>query len=403
MRRFPILLTYFIDSFGLAIVFPVFTPLVLSDALTFFQAPIPSADKPLVIGFLVAAFPLFQFFGAPFLGALSDRIGRRKVFIVSIAGTTLGYVISALSIMINETSLLFIGRAWCGFFAGNLTLCLASLADLSKKEKSRVDNFSLLATISGLSFLFAIPAGGALVQASPSAPFWLTGLLSLVNLIVMIRLFKETYILPLMTLTTPIISLQAPLQGVFNLYSAFKSPILRFLYFAYFFFMLSWVTNMQFSPMILLEEFGFSVNALTLFFLAFGVIWSGSNFLINRILSSRYAPHTTALHALQLAAVALFSLLLAATAPVFTTLYIFYILFAALSWTNILVTLSLNASKEMQGRILGINQSVGAVAAIIGPSTAGLIATTSPHLILLLTSVSCFLSSLCLKKSSKLM
>ncbi len=403
MRRFPILLTYFIDSFGLAIVFPVFTPLVLSGRLNFFHSPIPHADKPLVIGFLIAAFPLFQFFGAPFLGALSDRIGRRKVFIASIAGTTIGYIISAISILLDETSLLFLGRAWCGFFAGNLTLCLASLADLSKKETARRANFSLLATISGLSFLFAIPAGGALVQASPSAPFWLTGFLSLINLFIMIKLFKETYILPLMTMTTPIITLQAPIQGVFNLFSALKSNILRFVYLAYFFFMFAWVTSMQFAPMILMQEFDFSINALTIFFLAFGIIWSASNFFINRLLLHRYTPHKAAFYSLLLSAIALLTLFFAGTAPVFTTLYIFYILFAALCWTNILVTLSLHASKERQGKILGINQSIGALAAIIGPSLGGYIAMENPHIILLFTSASCFFSSLCLKKSSSLM
>src|SRR5512134_1060226 len=78
----PIFVIVLIDLLGMTIIIPLM-PLYA----TSFNA------TPLMIGFLGAAYPVMQFFGAPLLGRLSDRYGRRPVLLVSQLGTLLGFLV----------------------------------------------------------------------------------------------------------------------------------------------------------------------------------------------------------------------------------------------------------------------------------------------------------------------
>jgi MFS family permease len=56
------------------------------------------------IGLLLAAYPLAQFFGAPLLGSVSDRIGRKPVLLFSIVGTGASFVVLALARATSRSS-----------------------------------------------------------------------------------------------------------------------------------------------------------------------------------------------------------------------------------------------------------------------------------------------------------
>src|SRR5512147_3169559 len=92
----PIFVIVLIDLLGLTIIIPLM-PLY---ATSF------GAD-PLTIGLLGATYPLMQFIGAPFLGRLSDRFGRKPVLLVSQLGTLLGFLVLGLA---NSLWLLFLAR-----------------------------------------------------------------------------------------------------------------------------------------------------------------------------------------------------------------------------------------------------------------------------------------------------
>ena len=376
----PVFLTYFLDNFGLAIIFPIFTPLLLKSESSILSFSTPYSERTILLGLLIASFPLAQFFGAPLIGQFSDRFGRRRAFLISILGTALGYTFTALSLLSESFAGLMISRCATGFFAGNLTLCLASIADLSHDDSTRTRNFSLITAIGGLSFLIAIAFGGVLSDPDlgrhfhPSFPFFATAVLAFLNFVCMYLLFEETH-------KVPRNAGLSPFQGLQNLRVGFENVELRTLFLVNFLFMLGWLATMQFLPSLLLKTYHFGMGKVVLCLMGSGVIWFLSNFFLNRRLALSLFPGKTLLASLLLLALCLLFTMLSGGAASFLILFALASLAASLCWTNGLATLSLKAPLAIQGSILGINQSMTAVAAMLSPTLGGLLAALDIQMI----------------------
>ncbi len=123
----------------------------------------------------MAAFSAATFVASPLWGRLSDRVGRKPVLLVSLAGTAAGSLLTGLA---GGLALLFIGRIVDGASGASISVAQAAAADLSRPaERSRL--FGLLGAAFGLGFV-AGPAIGALAALerargfrSSSPPGWL--------------------------------------------------------------------------------------------------------------------------------------------------------------------------------------------------------------------------------------
>lgn len=140
------------------------------------------------IGLLIAAYPLAQLIGAPVLGGLSDRYGRKPVLLASILGTAVGFVILALA---DSLPLLFLSRIIDGLTGGNINVAQAYIADVSgPKERGRA--MGLIGAAFGLGFVIGPVTGGLLSGISVSAPAWAGAVLALVNMVVVAALLPES-------------------------------------------------------------------------------------------------------------------------------------------------------------------------------------------------------------------
>lgn len=101
----------------------------------------------------MAAFPFMQFFGAPILGGLSDRFGRKRVIMVSMIGTALGYSLFSLALYQQSLIILFLSRLIPGFFGGSLSVLFSAISDVSEPE-DKPKNFALIGMAFGLGFIF---------------------------------------------------------------------------------------------------------------------------------------------------------------------------------------------------------------------------------------------------------
>ncbi len=137
-RILPILVIVLIDLLGLSIIIPL---------LPLYAARFGAA--PSVIGILQATYPMMQFLGAPILGRLSDRLGRKPVLVVSQIGTLIGFIMLGFA---NSLWLLFLSRLIDGLSGGNISTAQAAITD-STNEKTRTQAFGLVGAAFGIGFI----------------------------------------------------------------------------------------------------------------------------------------------------------------------------------------------------------------------------------------------------------
>jgi DHA1 family tetracycline resistance protein-like MFS transporter len=126
------------------------------------------ADGSHSYGVLVSVYALMQFFGAPILGSLSDRFGRRKVILIALAGSALDFAAMALA---PSLTLLFVARMVGGVTAGIISTANAYVADVTPPEK-RAQGFGLMGAAFGLGFIVGPLVGGILGSIDLRLPFW---------------------------------------------------------------------------------------------------------------------------------------------------------------------------------------------------------------------------------------
>lgn len=143
---------------------------------------------PAVAGALVATFSLGQLVFSPVLGRLSDRIGRRPVLILSLAGTAIGSLITGLA---GSLWVLFAGRVIDGVSGASVSVAQAAVTDVAPaSERARL--LGLLGAAFGIGFV-AGPAIGALAAlGGPHVPFFVAAGLAGANAAVAARRLPET-------------------------------------------------------------------------------------------------------------------------------------------------------------------------------------------------------------------
>ena len=134
----PIFVIVLVDLLGLTIIIPLM-PLY---ATTF-------GASPMVIGLLGATYPLMQFIGAPILGRLSDRYGRKPILLISQLGTFIGFIMLGLA---QALPMLFLARALDGLSGANVSTAQAVITD-STNERNRTQGLGLLGAAFGLGFV----------------------------------------------------------------------------------------------------------------------------------------------------------------------------------------------------------------------------------------------------------
>jgi MFS transporter, DHA1 family, tetracycline resistance protein len=167
-----ILITVGLDMLALGIAMPVLPRLIEG-----FVGSVSAAGW--WSGLFNSVWGFMQFGFSPFLGALSDRFGRRPIILLSNLGLALDYVIMALAANLGW---LFIGRLLNGITSASITTAYAYISDISAPE-DRAQMYGLVGAAFGLGFIMGPVLGGLLGQIDPRLPFWIAGVLSLVNFI----------------------------------------------------------------------------------------------------------------------------------------------------------------------------------------------------------------------------
>lgn len=144
--------------------------------------------NPFMIGLLVSSYAAAQLIGAPLLGRMSDRFGRKPILIISIAGTIISFIMLGLS---NSIWMLFASRILDGLTGGNISIAQAYITDVTD-ERNRSKGLGLIGAAFGLGFIFGPALGGILSRYGFGVPSFVAAGLSFLSLLGAVFLLKET-------------------------------------------------------------------------------------------------------------------------------------------------------------------------------------------------------------------
>jgi DHA1 family tetracycline resistance protein-like MFS transporter len=353
-RLFSIILVVFIDLLG----FSLILPLLPYYAKTF------NANQT-TTGILIASYALMQLIGAPILGRLSDRFGRRPILLLSVFGTFLGFLLLGFA---NALWMLFASRIIDGLTGGNLSVAQAYISDVTD-AKDRSKGLGMIGAAFGLGFIIGPVTGGLLSQWGYGVPAFAAAIISFLNLILIYAWLPESLTeekRSQMTEKRPAVTFNALLV-------AFQRPFTGSILITRFFFGLAFAIFQTIFSLYALAKFNLTARD-TGFVLTYvgvlSVIVQG--FLVGR-LTSRYREDLLITASVVLMGI---SLLGWALAPSLLWLYIIMTptaMSGGLLNTLLSSTLTKAVAPQEIGGILGLSAAVESSTRIIAPLLGGVL------------------------------
>ena len=387
---FSLLLVIFIDMLGIGIIIPLLGSVFMDSSTGIFSANTPLYIKSIMYGVMMGLYPLGQFFGAPLLGALSDHYGRKKLLILSIAGSAIGYVLFGIGIIYQNIYLLVFSRLLDGFTGGNISIAMSSIADISD-EKSKAKNFGLIGMAFGVGMVIGPFIGSRLSDSnivswfSYSTPFFITAMIASVNIVLLLFVYKET-------LKTRIHTKISMLTGFRNIRKAWHMPNLKIMFITLFLIVCGFNFYTQFLQLFLIEKFSYNLTQIGNFYAFLGLCIAIAQGTTTRIFSKYFRSEQI----LKVTIFCMAGLILCMSIPK-NPLYLYFITpFLAVSnaftFPNSSAIVSNLSAKDSQGEILGISQSVQALAQVIPPVIAGFAISINYNLPIYISSTLIFIA-----------
>lgn len=395
----PLLLVLFIDGMGLGLVFPLLNALLFDPTSHFFTKIITPFMQNVIYGATIGIFMLCWFFGAAMLGDISDQIGRKKSLMICLIGGFIGYLLSALAVIIHSLSLLIIGRMIAGFTSGSQPIAQAAIVDLSPPE-NKARNLGIMLFAISCGFIAGPLLGGVLSNNQIvhwfgfSTPLYFAALLSLINLFLLSILVKETFII---TEKTRI----KPHRAIEVFVDAFKHPEIRTLSIIFFIFILGWSSFYSFISLYLLKFFDFTPTKISLIMALMGAGFGiGNGFLVNYF-TKRFSLKSNVVISLIISAI-LVMLILGSKNPLFTWILMCPIgASVTIAYAVLLTIFSNQVDENSQGWVMGISGSIMALVFAIDGIAVSIIASFNASFPLIISVVCLIISSLLTMKYYK--
>jgi MFS transporter, DHA1 family, tetracycline resistance protein len=356
MKNSPFLvifLTVLIDLLGFGLVIPI---------LPIFAKNLGASNA--FVGIIIAVFALMNFIFTPYLGSLSDKIGRRPIILISIA---VNIVANLVFSMATTLPILILSRMLGGIGSANIGAAQAYISDITKPEE-RAKYLGLIGAAFGIGFVIGPLVGGIIQQSwGISGLGYAAAALCAFNLVVAWLFLPESLKEKNRTVERRNVSIS-------DFQEALKKPLIRELFWMSFVYISAFTLLQSTSSLLWKEHYGADETHINYLFATIGffsmvvnagmvgwlvrtfgeknLLFYGNFFMVAGLLLVPSAPQAF------FYPVAAFAIMLICIGSGCLT-------------PNLTSVLSQNTAAHEQGKVLGLSQSFGSLARVIGPISAG--------------------------------
>jgi DHA1 family tetracycline resistance protein-like MFS transporter len=362
-----VFLAVFIDLLGFAIVVPLL-PLYARDLNA----------GGLTLGLLLSSFSAMQFLFSPVWGRVSDRVGRRPVLVLGLASSAIFYALFGYATLERSLLLIFVARMGAGMAGATISTAQAYIADVTTPE-NRARGMALIGAAFGLGFVLgpllgSIWVSGDETAAASAAPGFVAAALSSAAFVFAV------FVLPESRRPGAALAERHWLDvGAFR--AALQVPTMGRLFLTFFTATLAFGSFESTISLLSREVFHFTMRDTFFLFSYLGVLLTLAQGVVVRHTVSRVGEVPMTIAGAALMAVALVGVGLAAAqeslALILSILPVIVLGFAALQ-PSVQSLISRRSDPSIQGSILGVAQSVSALARIAGPLFGNILYARSP-------------------------
>jgi Arabinose efflux permease len=355
-----IYLTSLLDYLSFATIIPLLPIIFLnSDMLNGYS----DDARYFLLGALYAIYPLAQILSNPILGAFSDRVSRKAIFITSYLGDGVGYLLFAFGVFNQQIGLMFLGFFIAGLTGCNVAMSNAYIADNSAGEQ-KIRRFIFLNILMGLAFIL-----GPLISMYTTAYLYCFLGCACIT-------FFNAGILAISLDNTPTFK-STEIPSIKNLYTDFKSLYLEnqnlvrlvvtlfLLFFGWYFFIKFFQVFLIISRSFEESEIFYTLSYCGLCTIVTQILFS---FMVKKTM---YKPILIRIFitflALSIVSLAFVSsyFQLSLIIPLFSAAY-------SLLCPSLVYLMSEEGGRASQGKIMGLYQSVQGLAKVLAPLLMGL-------------------------------
>lgn len=314
------------------------------------------------MGMMMAVFSIMQFIMSPFWGNLSDRVGRKKILLIGVAGNGLSLVLMGLA---DSFPMLFAARAFGGLISSaTLPTAMAYIGDSTSNEE-RGGGMGVIGAAMGVGMIIGPGIGGALAGDSLSAPFFLAAGMSVISLLMVLFVLPES----LPTEKREIVTNRARGLQLGTLVQALFGP-LGFVFFLAFLVNFALASFEGIFGLYADQRFGYGPQQVGSILVVIGIISSIVQMFLTGPATRRLGEPAVIKWSL-IASVLGFVLMVMARTDSLIMLTVGFFVFTNAMLRPAIMSLTSKLARSGQGMALGMNNSFQSLGRVVGPLWAG--------------------------------
>ena len=367
-----------VSYLGYAMMATLFVPMILGSNSVYVPPDTPTETRALILGVLLMLYPLAQVAGSPILGALSDRLGRRPILVVSLAVTTFAYAVVVFALATHSLWLLGAGLLICGLGEANAAIASSVIADATTATE-RPKYLGYMWSMTSVAYVLGPVFGGLLATSfGYTIPFAAMLLLLLLALIAVSWRFQETRLPQANQETVPLTA------SMGNLLTVFTDRPIRALYLANFLIFVAAMGYWRVITEYLVEVFRLNVGEVTVDYAVLSVAAGIGNLLIMPQLVGRIDMRRLSVISVAIGAAAIALSLLPGPVWIPVGLGAVASMALAIAFSALGGLLSSKVGPERQGAVMGNNTALTFLGEAVGVMGGSALSGLDPTLPMLL-------------------